>query len=35
MGIKIFDLPPNGLKDGAIADINSEQSISNKKIIFS
>jgi len=28
MGIKIFDLPPNGLKDGAIATANNAQSIS-------
>jgi hypothetical protein len=35
MGIKIFDLPPNGLKDGAIADINSEQSISTPNEVLS
>ena len=34
MGIKIFDLPPNGLKDGAVADINSEQSISTEKEVL-
>ena len=34
MGIKIFDLPPNGLKDGAVADINPEQSISTEKEVL-
>ena len=28
MGIKIFDLPPDGLKDGAVANANDVQSIS-------
>ena len=35
MGIKIFDLPPNGLKDGAIANINSEQSITTPNEVLS
>ena len=26
MGIKIFDLPPGGLKDGAVASFNGEES---------
>ena len=34
MGIKIFDLPPNALKDGAVADINPEQSISTEKEVL-
>jgi len=34
MGIKIFDLPPNGLKDGAVADMNQEQSISTEKEVL-
>ena len=34
MGIKIFDLPPNALKDGAVANINPEQSISTEKEVL-
>ena len=26
MGIKIFDLPPGGLKDGAVATFNEDES---------
>ena len=35
MGIKIFDLPPNGLKDGAVADMNPEQSIATPNEVLS
>ena len=35
MGIKIFDLPPNGLKDGAVANFNLEQSISTPNEVLS
>ena len=35
MGIKIFDLPPNGLKDGAVATANNVQSISTPNEVLS
>ena len=35
MGIKIFDLPPNGLKDGAVADMNLDQSIATPNEVLS
>ena len=35
MGIKIFDLPPNGLKDGAAAVVNKEQSIETPNEVIS
>ena len=35
MGIKIFDLPPNGLKDGAVANANDTQSISTQNEVLS
>ena len=35
MGIKIFDLPPNGLKDGAVAVANEEQSIETPNEVIS
>ena len=35
MGIKIFDLPPGGLKDGAIAEANVEQSITTENEVLS
>ena len=35
MGIKIFDLPPNGLKDGAVAVANKDQSIETPNEVIS
>ncbi len=35
MGIKIFDLPPDGLKDGAEATLNTEQSIETPNEVLS
>ena len=35
MGIKIFDLPPDGLKDGGKAKLNTEQSIETPNEVLS
>ena len=35
MGIKIFDLPPGGLKDGGKAELNTEQSIETPDEVLS
>ena len=34
MGIKIFDLPPNGLKDGAVASMNEDQSVKSENEVL-
>ena len=30
MGLKMFDLPPDGLKDGAVATVDKENSTSKR-----
>ena len=30
MGLKMFDLPPGGLADGAVAEVDKEQSTSTE-----
>ena len=32
MGLKMFDLPPDGLKDGAVATVDKENSTSTEVI---